>query len=175
MTKRTNAKAERVAQKAFEKQVVKLGQDMNGALESGSIVFLTDGNDGDTQSLAVPIRRIDCVLEGERAPRIEVELAILPPTAGGAYPQLVLGEELTTPMLSEMLDFASIYGEFNAETPDGTESKLGSPMSPERRFAIVAFTQLLAWRAAAAEARGETLPAEDEEQVEEVAAPNVIN
>lgn len=46
----------------------------------------------------------------------------------------------------EFLDYATVYGQFNELTPNGTPAdppKMGSPMSNMRRSAIMAYKQVL--------------------------------
>lgn len=54
--------------------------------------------------------------------------------------------QYSTTRISELLDYATIYGEFDENTPDGTTSDLGSPMCPERREAMLTYKRLLADR-----------------------------
>jgi hypothetical protein len=49
--------------------------------------------------------------------------------------------------VEELLDFATVYSEFDENTPDGTESDLGSPMNSHRREQILLLKELQAHRA----------------------------
>ena len=66
-----------------------------------------------------------------------------PTAAPVAFPALAPGEKLSTPRLAETLDFATAYGAFDAKSPDGATAVGTSPMTPERRFQIVALQELL--------------------------------
>lgn len=56
---------------------------------------------------------------------------------------------VSTHRLRELLDYATVYGEFNEATPNGTTSDLGEPMDDARRDAIRWIKELLSYRAEA--------------------------
>ena len=54
---------------------------------------------------------------------------------------------LSDTYIRELLDFATVYGEFDENTPNGTTSDLSTPMDDTKRDAIRVYKELLARRA----------------------------
>lgn len=54
---------------------------------------------------------------------------------------------LSQTRVEELLDYATVYGEFDETTPNGTQCEYGesfaTPMNDQRRSAIVAYKQVL--------------------------------
>lgn len=96
--------------------------------------------EGDGQRLTISFEGGEFVIDTDKL------LADEQPKATGEGIGHPLGEVLTDSRLSEYLDYANVYGEFDADTPDGTPTTLGSPMNGYRRLAIMVYTELLALR-----------------------------
>lgn len=56
---------------------------------------------------------------------------------------LMFKEMVSDHRIHELLDYATAYGEFDEDTPIGTKTEFGSPMSVERKTAILCFKKVL--------------------------------
>ena len=56
---------------------------------------------------------------------------------------MTLTVPLTHSRVSELLVYATVYGEFNEATPNGTTSDIGGPMNDLQRGAIIAYKKVL--------------------------------